>query len=345
MHVNNFPVIVTGKAAIGNMSSDSDTILDEDWIRALEHLEAGGTVSELVTKLHFTVDNSEQIAKKYNVLKNFDTKVHTKTVDSEEKDQDVVKLEREVRLVELQQKKNKLLRPLEVDQILAALNSTFDASGSWKKEHCTHMMNNYCEYWRWKQKPNFPYQVGEPLLKDSKWFIQPTHLRCSLCCAYHQQNTSTPENLELRLSTAERNVQETDNSIATLNTTINDHGRFKLQNCRHILNGYCMFYGWSQRPNETIMVGNPLLKDAKWHIHPTNIYCSLCPDYSKKGVTNIQTVDASVQEIHKMLEATPTSNLKKNFTCSNCRSKEFVAVKIQCTKCKTETWFGWHLLE
>ena len=341
LHVNNFPTTVTPSTAINNTQTSDETISNEDLVQALEHLEAGGTISELVTKKHFTLEKSEHIAKKYNELKSLDAKVHTHIVDAEQKDQDVLKLEREVRIAELQQKKAELQKPLEIDRCLTTLNATLDASGKWRQEHCSHIADIYCMYWRWEQRPNSPYQVGEPILKDGRWFIQPTYSRCSVCCAYHHRDTPTTESLELRLSTAERRFQKIDNSIATLNTTIKEHGEYKLQNCRHLQNGYCMLCSWSQRPNDCIMVGKPLLKDAKWRIHPTCIYCALCPDYSNKGVTNIQTVDASVKEIHKILEAIPTSNLKKKFTCSNCRSKEFVAVKIRCTKCKTETWFGW----
>jgi hypothetical protein len=230
-----------------------------------------------------TFEEADKIAKKYAELKNLDLKTGARRIGAENQDQDVQKLEREVRLAELTRKKRELLSPLGAESMLAALRGSLDASGTWKQRHCSHMENNYCLCWRWEQKPDIPDQVGEPLLKDGKWFIRPTHPRCAVCSAYHEQNTTTINGLERRLYTVEKTLKGTYNAIKTLKTTFDVLGGGKKQLCSHLQNNYCNNWHWDQRPNDALMVGQPLLKDFIWHIQPTNTFCALCPGYCDKS--------------------------------------------------------------
>jgi hypothetical protein len=328
--VRAFPLVATGNAVVDS-SSDSEAISDEDWIRALKHLEDGGTITELVTKLHFTVNKSERIGKKYGELKSFDARTHTHTSGSEEKDEEELKLEREVRMAELQRKRAEQLRPLEVDKILTDIRATLDEPGSWRQGHCSHMANNYCMYWRWKERLHSPYQIGEPLLKDGSWFIRPTNIRCAVCSAYHEIDTASLQSIELRLS-----------AIMPVTTIFDTVGPFKRQRCNHLQNKHCTYWGWNQRPDDAVTAGSLLYENSFWHIQPTNIYCTLCQAYSEKGKTDIQTLGASVSDIQRRLDATPMIDLKSKFTCPNCGSKDSVAANIKCTKCGNEDWWGWH---
>jgi hypothetical protein len=43
----------------------------------------------------------------------------------------------------------------------------------------------------------------------------------------------------------------------------------------------------------------------------------------------------------RSLEMEPINGLYERFECSSCRSKHLVAVKIKCTKCGAENWWGY----
>jgi hypothetical protein len=230
-----------------------------------------------------TFEEADKIAKKYAELKTIDLKTGAREIGAENQDQDVQNLEREVRIAELNRKKRELLSPLEAESMLTALRASLDASGMWKQRHCSRMANNYCMWWLWEQKPTIPDQVGEPLLKDGKWHIRPTYPRCAVCSTYHEQNTATIHDLELRLSTVEKALKRTDNAIKTLKTTFDVLASGKKQLCSHLQNGYCTYWSWNQRPNVAFMVGQPLPKDSIWHIQPNNTFCALCYGYCRKS--------------------------------------------------------------
>jgi len=54
----------------------------------------------------------------------------------------------------------------------------------------------------------------------------------------------------------------------------------------------------------------------------------------------LEVLSMSVDEIESRLDGTPALGLKHRFTCS-CGAPGFVALRIQCTKCQRETWWGW----
>jgi len=49
---------------------------------------------------------------------------------------------------------------------------------------------------------------------------------------------------------------------------------------------------------------------------------------------------SSLEDIQARLNGTPALDLKHRFKC-NCGALGFVAIHIQCTKCGSETWWGW----
>ncbi len=254
LHITSFPQTVLKNIDAEISPPNHRTISQEILTKAFRHLNSGGSTTELITKLGLTYDDADKIARKHVELKSLDSKIRTKGMEGEKEDEVVQKLERAVRIAELEKKKAEFLKPIETDKMFTALNTTLDASGRWKQEHCTHLKNSYCMYWHWEQEPDFPYQIGEPLFKYRKWFIRPTYSRCAVCSAYFKKGSI---------------------SIQTLDTNIK------------------------------------------------------------------QTLDANLKQIQKIFEANITSDLKKRFKCSTCGCKGFVAVKIQCTKCGTETWWGW----
>jgi len=204
-HVNNFPSTISRRAT--PIESEPKTISDETWKEAFEHLDAGGSPSELVTRLHLPVEAAERIAKKHTDLKNIDTKAPS----TDNKDEDVYtqKLERQLRIAELKRKKAELERPLEIDKKLADLSATLDMMGSWKQNQCSHMKDGYCYGWQWSQKPSVPYQVGEPLQKSDKWYIRPAYTICATCYTFQQQGTTDLRSLELKLNETWKTLEGT----------------------------------------------------------------------------------------------------------------------------------------
>jgi hypothetical protein len=282
LHVTNFPKTVHRDTTPEILPSNRRIASDRRLIKAFRHLDSGGSATELISKLNLTLEDAEKIARKHAELKNLDSKTHAQTA-AEIKDPEIQRLEHEVNLAELMRKKRELLGPLEADKALTDLKTTLDVSGDWKQRHCTHMLNNYCLNWQWEHKPDSPYQVSEPILKDGRWYIRPTYVRCATCPTFQELDTATLQSIGHRLSTVEALLKRTDNAIRTLNTTFDVLGSIKRQQCIHLQDDYCMFRYWIQRPKHISMLGPPLLKDSKWYIRPTNTYCALCPDYCTNG--------------------------------------------------------------
>jgi len=63
--------------------------------------------------------------------------------------------------------------------------------------------------------------------------------------------------------------------------------------------------------------------------------------------TRVEVLEATgadmeeLEAIESRLNGTPALGLKHKFTC-DCGASGFVALRIQCTKCGRETWWGWH---
>jgi hypothetical protein len=54
----------------------------------------------------------------------------------------------------------------------------------------------------------------------------------------------------------------------------------------------------------------------------------------------LEIIESSLQAIEARMEGTPALGLKQHFKCQ-CGASGFVALRIQCTKCGRETWWGW----
>ena len=56
----------------------------------------------------------------------------------------------------------------------------------------------------------------------------------------------------------------------------------------------------------------------------------------------VQALCGTVDSISKNLQATPVYGLRHSFTCRSCRSTGVVTVRIRCTRCGQESWWGWY---
>lgn len=56
----------------------------------------------------------------------------------------------------------------------------------------------------------------------------------------------------------------------------------------------------------------------------------------------VQALGGAVDSISKNLQATPVYGLRHSFTCRSCRSTGVVTVRVRCTRCGQESWWGWY---
>jgi hypothetical protein len=67
----------------------------------------------------------------------------------------------------------------------------------------------------------------------------------------------------------------------------------------------------------------------------------ISPAQFKAAMQQIQNVSSQVEIITDGLRGTAGYNLNKTFKCNSCGSLGVVAVKVKCTKCGLENWWGW----
>jgi len=49
-----------------------------------------------------------------------------------------------------------------------------------------------------------------------------------------------------------------------------------------------------------------------------------------------------IEELEDKFTKIPIPTLHKNYKCSKCGSQEgLIAIKIKCTQCNAESWWGW----
>lgn len=80
---------------------------------------------------------------------------------------------------------------------------------------------------------------------------------------------------------------------------------------------------------------------AKFDVGGKNQTAQVNPATLKATIQQIQNVSSQVEVISEGLRGTAGYNLNKVFTCSACGSVGVVAIKVKCTKCGQENWWGW----
>lgn len=61
----------------------------------------------------------------------------------------------------------------------------------------------------------------------------------------------------------------------------------------------------------------------------------------KAAVQQMKNVSTQVELITEGLRGTAGYNLSKTFKCNSCKTTGVVAVKVKCTQCGQENWWGW----
>ncbi len=155
---------------------------------------------------------------------------------------------------------------------------------------------------------------------------------------------------ELRRKKAElERPLDIDQRFDTLISIFDEIGAYKRNNCGLFVDGYCLGWYWSQKPNVLYWKGEPLSKENKWYINPTFTRCSICHVYLKKGEQTLQDVksvlhqeilelpDKIVSTLDPLLNSKlDMSELSDAYNCSICGAERNFAFKIECLRCHHE---------
>ena len=64
-------------------------------------------------------------------------------------------------------------------------------------------------------------------------------------------------------------------------------------------------------------------------------------DLPKDTMHQITNIARQIEVINEGLRTTPGYNLGKTFTCASCNSNGAIAIKVRCTSCGKENWWGY----
>jgi hypothetical protein len=84
-------------------------------------------------------------------------------------------------------------------------------------------------------------------------------------------------------------------------------------------------------------IENSILKLDKKAQSPNEVSAS----QMKTAIQQMKNVSSQVEIITEGLRGTAGYNLNKTFKCSSCKSSGVVAIKVKCTQCGQENWWGW----
>jgi len=64
-------------------------------------------------------------------------------------------------------------------------------------------------------------------------------------------------------------------------------------------------------------------------------------DAAKGTLQQINNVAKQIEVLTEGLRTTPDYNLGKTFNCASCNSNGTIAIKVRCTSCGKENWWGY----
>jgi len=146
---------------------------------------------------------------------------------------------------------------------------------------------------------------------------------------------------EIRRAELERELgtAKMPSDIGVLVAAARELGKRRRKDCAYEEHGVCMYWGWDRREEISEDLGEPVLieedGERRWRIKPSLLYCALCI-----GPFETALWDA-VHEAETELLGNPLSGVKHEMICNGCGSEGHVAVRIKCTKCGREMWWGW----
>ena len=142
---------------------------------------------------------------------------------------------------------------------------------------------------------------------------------------------------------------KTFEEVTKLKLAVEAGGEEKRRICSSYNGEYCERDGWTVKPETDQPNGELVSNDKGWYLNPNTIFCAVCPDFMRGGLASpyeleeeLANISQNLNEARAMVDSTPDLNLRHRFICKYCGAGGFVAVRIQCTNCKTEDWWGWH---
>ena len=61
----------------------------------------------------------------------------------------------------------------------------------------------------------------------------------------------------------------------------------------------------------------------------------------KQTIQQVRSISSQVEVITEGLRSTPGYNIGKTYNCNSCKSMGTIAIKVRCTTCDHENWYGW----
>ncbi len=89
------------------------------------------------------------------------------------------------------------------------------------------------------------------------------------------------------------------------------------------------------------------LRLAKMELRITNLENNIgfsgqsTSESQKSTIQQLRSISSQVEIITEGLRSTPGYNIGKTYNCNSCRSMGTIAVKVRCTTCDHENWWGW----
>lgn len=89
------------------------------------------------------------------------------------------------------------------------------------------------------------------------------------------------------------------------------------------------------------------LRLAKMELRITNLENSSglsgqsTPALQKSTIQQLRSISNQVEIITEGLRSTPGYNIGKTYNCNSCKSMGTIAIKVRCTTCDHENWWGW----
>lgn len=159
----------------------------------------------------------------------------------------------------------------------------------------------------------------------------------------HRETVAEPRDsmaaIEQKMDSVEKDLQRLGSlmnalpEVTILATAARKLGSYRHETCPYQKDGVCTLWTWSSEDDIPPGVGEPVAADerqSEWYIKPSALYCALCPI----------PFEERLDDVEDKLVGNPLWGAR-DITCDGCGSKGLVAIKIMCTKCRRETYFGW----
>ncbi len=142
------------------------------------------------------------------------------------------------------------------------------------------------------------------------------------------ENTSAgiPENM--------REMYELVSPLSLLKTRIDEVGSLRRGDCGYFgEGGICCQRSWEKKEDMPQTIGEPIFSDEDmvWLIKPHPVMCAFCTATLREHIEYFQDLE----------KTSPFTDFKNRFQCAECGGKELLAVKVKCTRCGHEDYWGW----